>query len=191
MSNKDYFFSLKRFIIIAVAIFFIFIFLGYVSAENSPKEAEKIIIQMGQTYKPLMDKSPLYQSVFIFLNNGFVIFLTIAFSVVFGVSPILSLVLNGAILGIVAFVSVGTISLGKFFLGVVPHGIIELPAMAVGCAIGLRIGKSVFDKIFKRKIVGIKSEISLGLNFFLKVLLPLLALAAIIEAFITTKMVGI
>ena len=85
--------------------------------------------------------------------------------------------------------------LESFLTGILPHGVIEIPVFIMGTAIGIRIGKIVLYKILRRininllkglyAKISLKEEISLGLIFFLKFLVPLLAIAAVIEIFIT------
>lgn len=190
MVYKIYFYSLKFFILISVLIFLFSIFLGYFSAKASPNEAQIVLDRLEETYKPVIEADSAHQFLFVFSNNTLSLFFVVSFGVVFGISSILSLFSNGAILGILAFFSNGAIPWKDFFLGIMPHGVIEIPVMLIGCAIGLKIGKAVFDKVFKKKEISIKSEMFSGLGFFFKFLLPFLAVAAAIEVFLTFKIFG-
>jgi stage II sporulation protein M len=81
-------------------------------------------------------------------------------------------------------------STGYFFLGIVPHGIVEIPALIIASAMGLRVGLEVFRKIFKKE-GNISEELSNALEFFWKVVIPIIFLAALIEVFITANLLGV
>ncbi|MCK5085688.1 stage II sporulation protein M, partial [Candidatus Parcubacteria bacterium] len=71
-----------------------------------------------------------------------------------------------------------------FFLGILPHGIIEIPVLIVSSAIGIRIGKVAIWRLFSKKESLLK-EFLKALKFFILVLFPLIFIAALIEAFLT------
>lgn len=164
--------------------------LGYFSVKTSPEEAKLFLENLKKMYGPVLEMNAFHQFFFIFLNNGLTLFLVLVLGIIFGIFPFLVLFSNGGLLGILAFLSKDTLSWPKFFLGTMPHGIIEIPVMILACAIGLKIGRTVFKKTFKKE-GSIKAELFLAFKIFLKILLPLLALAAAIEIFITTKLLGL
>lgn len=171
-------------------IYIVFIFWGYFTARQDANTAKLILEEMKKTYGPLLEMNVFRQFLFVFFNNGLTLFLVLIFGIIFGVFPFLVLFANGAILGILVFLSESTISWPKFFLGTMPHGIIEIPVMILACAAGLKIGRASFLGVFKKQ-GNFKNEFFSALNFFLKILLPLLFLAAAIEIFITAKILGI
>jgi stage II sporulation protein M len=69
-------------------------------------------------------------------------------------------------------------------LGLLPHGILELPMVFLSAAIGLRLGHQAFSALIGRP-TQIKREFKEGLMFYFRWILPLLLVAAIIETFIT------
>jgi len=90
-------------------------------------------------------------------------------------------------MGIMFFLSEENEVLSAFFTGIFPHGVIEIPVLIFCGAIGIRIAVSLFKKIFRKKS-DIKKELIQGLNFFFKILIPLLFLASLIEVFITQRL---
>lgn len=195
---KVYLSNLKKYFIFA-AFFFVFSFVyGYAITQSAPSEAENIIKELRNTYKPILDAGAFGQFLMIFMNNALVGFLTIVFGVVLGAFPLLVLFSNGMILGILAFLTFHEFSVASFLIGILPHGIIELPVMLVFVAIGLRMGHTVYylilKKIFPKNIkliardADIRRELSLAFRFFVKFLIPLLLLAAAIEVFITAAL---
>ncbi|OIO46476.1 MAG: hypothetical protein AUJ31_01730 [Parcubacteria group bacterium CG1_02_39_15] len=187
---KEYLYPLRNYIFLACLIFVFAIFYGYSVAQTSPEEVKTMLDGIKKVYEPVFGMSPIAQFLFVVLNNGLTLLFIILLGLVFGVPPFMALLSNGAVLGIVAFFSKQTFSWSVFFLGTLPHGIIEIPVLILGCAVGLKIGKTLFNKVFKKQ-GEVKKELSLALDFFLKALLPLLAIAAAIEIFITANLLGV
>jgi len=146
-------------------------------------------------YEPIIHANRISQFFFVFLNNSFTIFISIILGILVGIFPILVLFSNGILIGILVFLWIQEYPLESFLTGILPHGVIEIPVFIMGTAIGIKIGKIVLYKILRRininllkglyAKISLKEEISLGLIFFLKFLVPLLAIAAVIEIFIT------
>jgi Uncharacterized membrane protein len=73
-----------------------------------------------------------------------------------GVIPVFFLIVNGMILG---YLYTTTVERGEnaamiFLKGVLPHGILEIPAVLLACAFGLKFGALVFKSfgtIFKKR----------------------------------------
>lgn len=187
MDYKKYIFSLRKFILASFLIFCFGAFYGYFFAQASPDETILILKDFQEMLEPILAMSSLSQFLFIFLNNGLTAFLAILFGIIFGIFPFLVLTSNGFILGIMAYFFKTELSLSVFFIGIAPHGIIEIPVIILATAIGLKLGRIFFFEIFKKQKL-LKKELNLALIFFLKILLPVLVLAAGIEVFITSQL---
>jgi len=179
-----YLYSLKQFIIISSCLFVFSVIYGYFSAKISPEDAKTALLEFEKMFEPIIESGLLMQFVFIFFNNIFALFLSIISGVFFGIFPLLSVFSNGAIIGIFAFLWSQEFAMTEFLMGIIPHGIIEIPLLIIGSAIGLKIGKIAIDKVFKKK-GEIKPEIKKGLDFFIKIMILLALIAAAIEVFIT------
>ena len=85
----------------------------------------------------------------IFFNNAIKSILVIFLGAFFGLFPIFFLVVNGMILGFVIQLSLdGTANVSVWdliFKGLLPHGILEIPALIVAGAYGLRLGRLLFS----------------------------------------------
>lgn len=189
MGYKNYLQSLRFFILFSFLVFIFAAIFGYFLIQNSPQTGEMVLEEIRETYKPVIDMRPLGQLLFVIFNNGLTLVLVILLGIAFGIFPLLVLLLNGTILGILAFSSKGMFSWSVFFIGILPHGIIEIPVLILACAVGLKIGKTAFQKVFKKQS-GVRAEISCASEFFIKTLLPLLVLAAAIEIFVTSWLLG-
>ena len=119
-----------------------------------------------------------------------------AVSVLYGFIPFLYLTalalgMNAIILGIFAayFVNTGT-SLLVYFAGILPHGVFELPALVLFCAAGLYLCSRVTARVRGDKEVRILRTLSEVSTLFLYVILPLLAAAALMETYVTPRLLA-
>ena len=126
----------------------------------------------------------------IFVNNALKTFLVILTGRLAGVLPLIFLLINGYFLGLVFYTTLQTRGLLSFLIAIVPHGALELPAVLLGTAIGLRLGARAIARFIKKDPVDISAEMARGLRFFVAVIVPLLLVSALIEAFITASIAG-
>jgi stage II sporulation protein M len=73
--------------------------------------------------------------------------------------------------------------------GLLPHGIIEIPMVVISAAVGIRLGLKVIAA-FKGESVSLKEEMITGIKFFFYWIMPLLFIAAVVETFITSAIIG-
>jgi stage II sporulation protein M len=126
----------------------------------------------------------------IFLNNALKTLLGIILGCLFGIIPVVFLVANGVALGVVFSLSAQSRGLWLSVLSILPHGILELPAVFLGTSIGLMVGSHVVKRLFGRAETTLGGELVQGLRFFCTVILPLLLMAALVEAFLTSALVA-
>lgn len=115
--------------------------------------------------------------IYILKNNMITALLSVIFGIVFGIFPLLTTLFNGYVIGYVASASVKVAGYSVLFR-LLPHGIFEIPAIVIALALGLRLGTFIF-----RKKARLKYEIDRSAKVFLYVVIPLLVIAALIEAF--------
>src|SRR6266498_1941917 len=96
---------------------------------------------------------------------------------------------NGIVIGVIFSLSVQMRGVWLSLLSIVPHGLLELPAVFLGTSIGLMVGSRVMKQFFRPPETTIGSELVQGLRFFITVILPLLFIAALVEAFLTSALV--
>jgi stage II sporulation protein M len=125
----------------------------------------------------------------IFLNNAVKTLLAIFLGTIVGVIPVCFLLANGVALGIAWSLSANSRGIWFSLLSIVPHGVLELPAVFLGTSIGLMIGVQALKQLTGKSNTNISAELVQGLRYFCTVILPLLLVAALVEAFVTAALV--
>jgi len=165
-------------------IFFVFLVVGYYSAASFPSMAETLRESFSSRFSSIMTMSPLFIMFAIFLNNAFLSLLFLVLGLALGILPVLFIAFNGYVVGVIVYLIAQERGMIFILLGLLPHGILELPMVFLSAGIGLRLGYQVFSALIGRP-TQIKKEFKEGLTFYFRWILPLLLVAAIIETFIT------
>ena len=178
----------RLWVIIASGLFVIGIGAGLAVSATNPagvvaffSREMSALENLGTTLGPFRAST----AAFIFLKNASVLLLSFIFSPILCLLPVLVLALNGMLLSFVAAIVAQRQSLGWVLAGLLPHGIIEIPAMIIGEAAALSFGSAVIMSLISRKR---RSRLLPNLRQNLKYLLlafVLLVPAAIIETFVT------
>ncbi len=118
-------------------------------------------------------------------------------SMLYGLIPFLpfsalALGTNALLLGVfAAMYQKQGIGLGVYALGVLPHGIFELTALILSCAMGLLLCRTGTDRLCKKDgAVSLFPRILDCLRIFLFAVVPLLLIAAFVETYITPLLLG-
>ncbi|MBI3169234.1 MAG: stage II sporulation protein M [Chloroflexi bacterium] len=157
-------------------------------ANASPEDLTKLQENIAE----LPDLSSLrghLSAPFLFLNNTrsmAVIFLAGMFS--FSVLGVLFYMINVALIGgVYAFLQLlGVAPLPIFIAGVLPHGMFELPALLIGSAVVLYIGAGLVTPQNGKSMGEVVIELMADwAKIFVGLVVPLLAIAALIEAYVT------
>ncbi|MGE5074062.1 MAG: stage II sporulation protein M [Anaerolineae bacterium] len=152
-----------------------------------------LVRDAGQTVG-LAQADQRLSALLIFLNNvraTFLVFLAgiISFSVLGMLVYLINVGLIGGVLGV--FKLVGYAPLTLFAAGLLPHGLFEIPALMLASAVVLRMGAVlVTPQMGKSMGQIILEQMADWLKIFLGVVVPLLAVAAIIEAYITPSILS-
>lgn len=156
---------------------------------KNPAESQEFINLLSDNLSDFNFENPYLLTLQIFFNNLSVSFYSVLFGFFLGLVPLLIITLNGFLPGLLFPYVSSKKSAFFFILGILPHGIFEIFAIILACALGFRMGRLSLIKIYK-KMFG-KIDISLTNEFFqsfflyLYIVIPLLFIAAIIEVFIT------
>ncbi len=175
--------SIRIYIILAWALFFLTAFMGYFTAEMAPEEAASWTKEL-EMLKWIMDLPPLLIMMIIFLKNLLACAMAVLLGVGLGLVPLLVAITNGFLLGIVSYGAIQKAGVLYLMAGILPHGIIELPTVFLCIAIGLRLGYLLVLTILREE-ANLAGEMRLAVHLLLCWAMPLLFLAAAIETFIT------
>ncbi|MEK8132743.1 stage II sporulation protein M [Paenibacillus filicis] len=185
---------IKHYIIAAALVFVVAIFLGASEPERYRWMINLQLEALDKLKQDVVNEPNMQWSLFwvIFLNNTKVSLQVILSGLFFGIPPLFLLVSNGILLGYAGAVGADKDSLFSVLKGILPHGILELPAIVMACALSLRLGV-----LFSKWLISLPSPtrskiVVQHLKVYLKSLVPLclllvvtLFIAAIIESTIT------
>lgn len=108
--------------------------------------------------------------------------------------PVFSLVVNGGVIGAVLALSgaMGVPAWQMILLGLLPHGIFEIPAILLGIAMGIYLCRQMNGMVRKRpgtpRLEAILPQLVRVAVFGV---LPLLTLAAVVETYVTPVLLGL
>lgn len=188
---KTYLNKTKALSIIVIVFFITSFFAGYFLAHTYPEKTKELIYD---SLKNVLEPAKAYSSfqlfAYIFFKNLTVAILTIFLGIIFGVIPVLIIMINGLILGVVSFIILEQFDMLVLLSGIIPHGIIEIPAFILSTASGLLLWRSIWQRLLYDKGELDKEFISI-ISFFVLVITPMIAIAALIETFITPHILDI
>ena len=187
--RRAYLKRLSPYLKTSLTIFGSGIVIGLMIVSHFPELADKFESSVVGFVKNFRGLSKLELAAAIFLNNTLKTVLAILLGSLFGIIPAVFLLGNGIALGVIFSLSAQTRGLWLSLLSIVPHGLLELPAVFLGTSIGLMVGSRVMKQFFRPPETTIGSELVQGLRFFITVILPLLFIAALVEAFLTSALI--
>lgn len=188
---KSYLSKIKTYTIFVFVIFLISIFLGYALAHAYPEKTKEIVYEnLKNLIEPAKNYSPFQMFGFIFFQNLTVALISIFLGIIFGFIPVLITIINGLSLGVVSSIFQEQFNLYFFMAGILPHGIIEIPAFIFSAASGLWLWRSIWQRLLYDK-GNLKEEFFSIIVFFVLVIAPMLIVAAMIETFITPRILNL
>jgi len=177
---------LIRNLLLATALFSVFLTLGTLTPIDVSLE---ILQEFGDILEPLRMAGHIFLLLVISLNNALKALGVIVLGIFFGLPPLLFICVNGFILGALISAVESVEGLGYVVASLVPHGVIEVPALLLATTLGFTVGWESLKWLLRRKSL-VKSKLLHSLKLYLRWVLPGLIAAAIIEVFITPWVVA-
>lgn len=183
--------SMKKYIWVSTAIFLFGLLLGYLNVYESLMEAT---VDSMRKMLGGLESGPLSLGWFglILMNNLSTILYVIFLGVFFAFVPGYFLVINGMVIGYLASHLLGEQAALRFVVSILPHGILELPAIVIAGAFGIRFGFLFLDTIISLPVAAARSRVRVKLQVFMRTALTLtvylfviLLIAAVIEVTVT------
>lgn len=157
---------------------------GLYHAKSNPSEAKERIEMLFAEFRIVKEIHPILIFTYIFLRNSINTLIATAAGFFFGLFPLFFVFINGYIVGLVIYVKGIEMGFGKVLLYILPHGVIEIPAILLANSYGVWLGKQFYGKLRGRSI-SMKTSFLAVFRKYLRIVVPLLLLAAMVEAFIT------
>jgi len=178
-----------RNLILATAIFFASLAAGAFIGQNT---VEGLLSELGAVLEPLASTGnlSLILLLIIFINNAIKALVLIFLGILLGLPPMLFIGLNAFILGGLGSALESVNGWRYAVASFVPHGVIEIPVILLATALSLTVGMES-ARWLVRKESRVKSQLSDGLKVYVRWILPGLAVAAIIEVFVTPLVIGL
>jgi len=117
----------------------------------------------------------------ILLQNVTTSFLILFSGVLIGIIPIFSMGSNGFILGVMYRQAAEVSGYSKAAWKVLPHGVIEIPALLIAASYGLWLGVMVVRRIRGKESTLFRFHIEHAFRRYFAIVFPLLIIAAAIE----------
>lgn len=183
---SEYVSTIKPLFIICIFLFVFSLVIGYSMGDNiSQEQLEELLGGFPDPNE--MDVFGLLS--FIIINNvsKSLVFMLAGF--IFGIPSLFFTVLNGFFIGWIVL-TFGR-DYGFFFVtvGLLPHGIIEIPAILLSMAMGMGLGYSLINRLRGRG--GLIRDFRSALGFYMRTLVPMLFLSAVIEVTITPFLISL
>lgn len=180
---------LIRNLILATGVFFVSLVVGALVGQNT---IEELMRQFGAVLEPLASTGnlSLLLVLLIFVNNAVKALGLVLLGILLGLPPLLFIGLNGFILGGLGSALESVEGWTYVVASLVPHGVVEIPAILLAAALGLTVGMESLKWLARRES-RVKPQLSHCLRVYLRWVLPGLAIAAIIEVFVTPLLIGL
>jgi Uncharacterized membrane protein len=182
--------NLKQTFFICFGIFVATVIINAIIFQTNPQIAEMYYKELVAVFE---EKSMLHYTgvnlwLWIFLNNLLAGGLTVLSGFIpFFFLPLLSLVSNAMIIGLLGAVyQINNVGWIPLLAGILPHGMIEIPALILAATLGIHICYVIIKTITKRNLKGeLKQAVLACLRIFILWIIPLFLIAAFIETFMT------
>jgi stage II sporulation protein M len=181
--------SVIRSLILATGVFLISLVVGTLIGQDT---VESLLREFGAALQPLAstDNVSVLLLLIVFSNNAIKVLLLVLLGILVGLPPLLFIAVNGFVLGGLGAALESVMGWRYVLASFVPHGVIEIPLILLAAALGLTVGLESFKWLGRRES-RVKLQLSNGLRVYVRWILPGLAVAAIIEVFVTPSLMGL
>ena len=173
---------------IAILAFLLTAIAGVAVVIHSPSTGKEFIqIVQEEVMGKINTQEPLSLAVFIFANNLQACILLFLGGVTLGLLTLFIIASNGVIIG--GIMELAREEKGLIFVAaaILPHGIFEIPSFIISASLGFVLGTAVLAEWHGEGDAGETARAQA--RTFLLVVVPLVAIAAFIEAFITPQII--
>jgi stage II sporulation protein M len=170
--------NIPRYVVVLSALFVASFLAGFVAPIPGKLD---LLGTLMESFDPFLTLSPWKLFFVILLNNSAKSFALLLSGILFGLIPLIAVATNGYILGVAYLFASGEVGYVNAAKEVLPHGVLEIPAIILSAAYGLWLGVTFAKRIRWRNLVGFGDQVIHGIKMFFKVVFPLFIIAALIE----------
>lgn len=187
--------NLRRLVLYTTLLFVIVTIVSAIYLQSHPDIIQQLVTEFMKTASAsgAITATGELSSVGLITNNIKACFMSVTLGIVpFLFLPLIVLISNAALIGAMfGMYQLSGLSMSLLIMGILPHGIFELPALMIGMALGIYLCKEITLKIIgKRKGVLMGDIFVKVFRCFLCIDVPLLLIAGIVEAYITPLFMG-
>jgi stage II sporulation protein M len=186
--DLEYLRSSRKYILIMTGLFIVSMIAGLLASLKDLGFSENYLEMLKNSFGWIKDLHPIGIMLVIFLNNAIKSLLSIVLGAGFGIIPVIFVGGNGILLGLVA--NQVSSEKGMLFVlaAILPHGIMEIPLILISSGLGLRLGYLMYSSILGKE-TDMRSELMQSLRIYMRIIMPLLFVSAVIETFVTPMVV--
>jgi len=176
--------------LITILIFGISIIVGWIGTMHNPAIGNSLLsLFQKEIAGQITIENPVDMCLKIFANNLEACILLFLGGATFGILTLLILSLNGIVIGAVTEIIIKGHSVLFIAAAIIPHGMFEIPAFIIAAALGFSMAQTLIAEWYGTADTATDAQ-RLARAFLLYVL-PLIAVAAMVEAFITPAVIQI
>jgi len=173
--------NIPRYVVVLSFLFVVTFLLGFLAPIPGKMD---LLGTLMDSFQPFLTLSSWKMFFVILLNNSAKSFVVLLAGILFGFVPLIAVATNGYILGVACLFASGEVGYVKAAKAVLPHGVLEIPAILLTAAYGLWLGVTFAKRARRRDLAGFGDQVIHGISMFFKVAFPLFIIAALIEMFL-------
>jgi len=180
---------LSRSFLFATVLFALALSGGILATRQDPAFGEQLLASFrDQVAGDIFSDSPGVLFLKIFLNNLTACIALFLGGATFGLVPLLVISSNGLVIGGIIETVRGEKGLGFILAGILPHGVLEIPAVLVSAGLGLLLAEALGRELLRNEGDAAAEALGYG-RLFVRYVVPFVLLAAAVEAFITPQII--
>lgn len=162
---------------------------GILIVRQDPAFGEQLLAGFrDQVAGEILSDTPWILFLKIFLNNLVACIALFLGGATFGLVPLFVIASNGFVIGGIIETVRGEKGVEFILAGILPHGVIEIPMVLVSAGLGFLLAESLVRELLRGE--GDTAAEALGYGrIFVRYVVPFVALAAAVEAFITPQII--
>jgi stage II sporulation protein M len=170
--------TIKPYILILTLIFVVAFLAGILAPSSTRQQMTDAFQVVADNYRGLEGGKLFFT---ILLHNVMATIFLLISGIIVGIIPTLAIGANGFVLGVVYRQTAEIIGYSKAAMMVLPHGVIEIPALLIAASYGLWLGVMIVRRMQGRESTLLRFHIEHAFRRYFAIVFPLLIVAVGIE----------